>query len=404
MPSILANSVSSLPRPTFLPGWIGVPRWRTRIEPPVTSWPPKRLTPEALGVRVAAVAGTAAALLVCHGRSPRATIDAVDADLGELLPVTVACGGTACSRFFLKMITFGPRSGSTMVADDPGRRNRLAEARARPRRRPGARRRTRPRALLSAATARRADTSPGRDPVLLAAVGDDGVHETPPVRRRTSSIASVRRFLQVASTTARPAQRPAGGGWAVASGNVRFPPIPGPPIPVPPIPVPPIPVPPIPVPPIPCRPSPCRPSGASCRVPVPPVPVAPVPVPPVPVLPVPVPPVPCRPVPCRAGPCNGRDRGDELPLAVGERAVEVAERLALVGRVAGNPDERACRPSGCSLDHLHVRPLRCPDLAGPSSLRSRVRRSRRWSPSVPSSSRSLAGVLELALARLARAR
>src|SRR5216117_2297895 len=27
------------------PGRIGVPRWRTRMEPPVTSWPPNRLTP-----------------------------------------------------------------------------------------------------------------------------------------------------------------------------------------------------------------------------------------------------------------------------------------------------------------------------------------------------------------------
>src|SRR5689334_1827523 len=45
MPGTLAKSVSSLPRPTFSPGLKQVPRWRTRIEPPVTTWPPKAFTP-----------------------------------------------------------------------------------------------------------------------------------------------------------------------------------------------------------------------------------------------------------------------------------------------------------------------------------------------------------------------
>src|SRR6185312_14410592 len=45
MPSIFANSVSSQPRPTFLPGFSGVPRCRTRIDPPVTVSPPNALTP-----------------------------------------------------------------------------------------------------------------------------------------------------------------------------------------------------------------------------------------------------------------------------------------------------------------------------------------------------------------------
>src|SRR6266850_7625223 len=45
MPAILANSVSSLPMPTFRPRLNLVPRWRTRIDPPLTSWPPKRFTP-----------------------------------------------------------------------------------------------------------------------------------------------------------------------------------------------------------------------------------------------------------------------------------------------------------------------------------------------------------------------
>src|SRR3954452_7675403 len=44
-PAVSANSVSSPPRPTFSPGWKWVPRWRTRISPALTCWPPNRLTP-----------------------------------------------------------------------------------------------------------------------------------------------------------------------------------------------------------------------------------------------------------------------------------------------------------------------------------------------------------------------
>src|SRR5579883_1749448 len=44
-PVTLANRVSSLPQPTLRPGLILVPRCRTMMEPPGTSWPPKTLTP-----------------------------------------------------------------------------------------------------------------------------------------------------------------------------------------------------------------------------------------------------------------------------------------------------------------------------------------------------------------------
>src|SRR6266567_4530021 len=44
-PVTLANRVSSLPQPTFMPGLILVPRWRTMMLPPGTSCPPKTLTP-----------------------------------------------------------------------------------------------------------------------------------------------------------------------------------------------------------------------------------------------------------------------------------------------------------------------------------------------------------------------
>src|SRR5258708_38139421 len=44
-PVILAKRVSSLPRPTFSPGFTRVPRCRTMIVPPGTSCPPKALKP-----------------------------------------------------------------------------------------------------------------------------------------------------------------------------------------------------------------------------------------------------------------------------------------------------------------------------------------------------------------------
>src|SRR3990170_1647154 len=45
MPSAVANRVWSRPTPTFSPAFILVPRWRTRMLPEMTFWPPKRFTP-----------------------------------------------------------------------------------------------------------------------------------------------------------------------------------------------------------------------------------------------------------------------------------------------------------------------------------------------------------------------
>src|SRR5580700_6335043 len=44
-PVTRANSVSSLPQPTFSPGLMGVPRCRTMIDPPGTNCPPNTFTP-----------------------------------------------------------------------------------------------------------------------------------------------------------------------------------------------------------------------------------------------------------------------------------------------------------------------------------------------------------------------
>src|SRR6185437_6649058 len=48
LPVDIAKSVWSLPMPTWGPGWNVVPRWRTRIEPALTSSPPKALRPRRL--------------------------------------------------------------------------------------------------------------------------------------------------------------------------------------------------------------------------------------------------------------------------------------------------------------------------------------------------------------------
>src|SRR4029450_9367025 len=48
LPSTRANSVSSPPRPTFSPGWMRVPRWRTMIVPAWTAVPSYTLTPSRL--------------------------------------------------------------------------------------------------------------------------------------------------------------------------------------------------------------------------------------------------------------------------------------------------------------------------------------------------------------------
>src|SRR5438309_6865613 len=45
VPVTLAKRVSSLPRPTFAPGLMRVPRWRTMMVPPGTSCPPNAFTP-----------------------------------------------------------------------------------------------------------------------------------------------------------------------------------------------------------------------------------------------------------------------------------------------------------------------------------------------------------------------
>src|ERR1700693_3434011 len=84
MPATLAKRGSSEPRATFSPGKNFVPRCRTRIEPPVTSCPPKRLTPrrcefESRPLREEPCPFLCAMVL--------GSFDSVDADFDHRLPV-----------------------------------------------------------------------------------------------------------------------------------------------------------------------------------------------------------------------------------------------------------------------------------------------------------------------------
>src|SRR3954451_19668079 len=97
LPATSANRVSSPPRPTPVPGWKCVPRWRTMISPALTSWPPYRFTPrrwelESRPFLVEAAPFLCAMSSVLHGRSRRAGSDrdVGDLDLGVLLAVTLA--------------------------------------------------------------------------------------------------------------------------------------------------------------------------------------------------------------------------------------------------------------------------------------------------------------------------
>src|SRR6476660_925967 len=106
-PSILAKSVSSLPRPTFWPGLNFVPRWRTMIVPPVTVWPPNAFTPRCWELESRPLRLEPCPFLcamswnLLPGTSPLAggrQLDLVDTDPVQMLPVA---GGPAERRTLL---------------------------------------------------------------------------------------------------------------------------------------------------------------------------------------------------------------------------------------------------------------------------------------------------------------
>src|SRR6478609_8411212 len=100
-PACRANRVSSPPRPTPVPGWKWVPRWRTMISPAPTTWPPNRFTPRRWELESRPLLVLAApflgAIVQSFGTkswwstsSRRSEGDVGDLDLGVLLAVTLA--------------------------------------------------------------------------------------------------------------------------------------------------------------------------------------------------------------------------------------------------------------------------------------------------------------------------
>src|ERR1700761_9229203 len=89
-PAIRANSVSSSPRPTPVPGWKWVPRCRRMISPALTFWPPKRFTPSRCALLSRPLRLEDAPFLCAMSCQSLRLLDARDSHLGVLLPVTLA--------------------------------------------------------------------------------------------------------------------------------------------------------------------------------------------------------------------------------------------------------------------------------------------------------------------------
>src|SRR5690242_16415054 len=91
-PATSAKRVSSLPRPTPSPGWKWVPRWRTRISPALTCWPPNRLTPRYCALESRPLRDEDAPFLCAMSSRPFSDVDRGDLDLRQVLavPLTLA--------------------------------------------------------------------------------------------------------------------------------------------------------------------------------------------------------------------------------------------------------------------------------------------------------------------------
>src|SRR5215469_7031883 len=92
-PATLANSVWSVPMPTFAPGCTCVPRWRTMMFPASTCSPPKRFTPSRLEwesrpfLVLPPAFLCAMTVLSCEPNAQLARADLGDFDFCELLPM-----------------------------------------------------------------------------------------------------------------------------------------------------------------------------------------------------------------------------------------------------------------------------------------------------------------------------
>src|SRR5688572_4434019 len=89
-PSTSANRVWSLPRPTLVPGWNLVPRWRTMMEPALISSPPNAFTPSILGWESRPLRVEPPPFFCAMSAAPGLEGDGADLQFGELLAMPLA--------------------------------------------------------------------------------------------------------------------------------------------------------------------------------------------------------------------------------------------------------------------------------------------------------------------------
>src|SRR3712207_524982 len=122
MPGAFAYSVSSLPMPTPSPGRKRVPRWRTMISPPVTTWPANTFTPRRLALESRPLRLEPRPFL-CAMRSLPLPLDARDADARELLAVARPALVAA-----LRLELEHAQLGTALVPEDLGADRRAGQA------------------------------------------------------------------------------------------------------------------------------------------------------------------------------------------------------------------------------------------------------------------------------------
>src|SRR6476660_7105358 len=92
-PACRAKRVSSPPRPTPVPGWKCVPRWRTMISPAFTTWPPKRFTPRRWAFESRPLRDDEAPFLCAMSASALRDVADHDAGQGLTVPLPLVVAG-----------------------------------------------------------------------------------------------------------------------------------------------------------------------------------------------------------------------------------------------------------------------------------------------------------------------
>src|SRR5580658_7246906 len=100
VPSIRAKIVWSRPSPTLLPGCHLVPRWRIRMLPAMTLWPPDFLTPRRRPSVSRPLRDDPPAFLCAMGECSSGRVDAGDPQHGDMLAMPVAAAAVLPAALF----------------------------------------------------------------------------------------------------------------------------------------------------------------------------------------------------------------------------------------------------------------------------------------------------------------